>query len=254
MQAIILAGGFGTRLKSMVNNVPKPMAPVNGRPFLAWLLEYMAGQGVREVVLCLHHMPELIQARFGESFHGIKLHYSIEDKPLGTGGAIKQALGILQPSKPVFALNGDSLVQVNYAQMMTEHMASGRKITIATRQVPNCQRYSELTISDGMVEHYELLGDAHAGHISTGFYVISPDLFSDAFLPTALAEPSFTGLSEGLGEGGFSFERDFLSQHTPELKPTSYDGVEYFIDIGVPADYTRGQTEIPQQLTRALAA
>jgi len=243
MQAIILAGGFGTRLKSLVQDVPKPMAPMGDRPFLAWLLEYLESQGVDEAVLCLHHMPQRVQTYFGPRFGNIRLRYSIEEQPLGTGGAIRQGLSLLSPRGPVFALNGDSLVQVDYKSMMRRHIASGRKITIATRQVPDCSRYSELTIQGGSITHYETYGGAKPGHISTGFYILSPDIFFGAYLPGAGA-PAFPGMAEE----AFSFERDFLAPLAPELLPAAYDGVDYFIDIGIPQDYARAQEEIPRRI------
>lgn len=249
MQAIILAGGFGTRLKSLVDNVPKPMAEIAGRPLLGWLLEYLQSQGITEAVLCLHHLPETVQNYFGNQFGCVKLHYSIEEIPLGTGGAIARALQFLNPTQPVFALNGDSLVQLDFSRMMAHHIASNRPITLATHRVPDCRRYSQLAIENGCVQHYELYGDEGAGDISVGFYVISPHLFADYFTPKESA-PAF----EGLRESGFSLERDFLAPLAPELAPAVYSDVDYFIDIGVPADYERAMREIPKRLSESLVA
>lgn len=244
MQAIILAGGFGTRLRSVVADVPKPLAPVAGRPFLHWLLDYMQGEGVREAVLCVHHQQEKIRAQLGERFGDIALRYSVEEKPLGTGGAIRRALSLLKPEKPVFALNGDSLVAVNYAAMMSDHLSSGRLLTIATRRVDNCDRYSELTIADNTISHYALVGGEAPGHISTGLYVVSPQLFDAVYMPS-VRPPGFAGLAEsGAGEG-FSFERDFLALHCEHVLPHAYNAVDYFIDIGVPSDFARAQAEVP---------
>jgi D-glycero-alpha-D-manno-heptose 1-phosphate guanylyltransferase len=243
MQAIILAGGFGTRLQSTLGGeLPKPMAPLSGRPFLAWLLEYMEAQGIREAVLCVHHLHEKISGYFGDRFGDIRLHYSVETKPLGTGGAIREGLKALNPAEPVFALNGDSLVQVDYRRMMETHMSSGRDVTIASRRVEDCRRYSQLSIAGECVSHYELLGDNEPGDISTGFYIVSPNIFRDYFIVNSNA-PSSGGFGES--DPGFSFERDFLALHTPWLRPAVYKNVDYFIDIGVPEDYARAQIEIP---------
>ena len=237
MQAIILAGGFGTRLASVVDSVPKPLAPVAGKPFLSWLLRYMRRQGVTEAVLCVHHQADTVMRHFGSSHAGITLHYSIEEKPLGTGGAIRHALYALNPDKPVFVLNGDSLVELDYRRMYAQHLFQPSRLTLAVAHASDCSRYSQLTLRDGQVTRYATLGDASAGQISVGFYVASPDLFDGFTLPET-----------------FSFERDFLSAHTPSLLPAAYEDVHYFIDIGVPKDYIRAQEEIPERMDIRLAA
>ncbi|MDX1975117.1 MAG: sugar phosphate nucleotidyltransferase [Rickettsiales bacterium] len=229
MQAIILAGGMGTRLKGVVDDVPKPLASVSDRPFLAWLLEYMASQGVTEAMLCLHHKAEQIHDYLGDTAHGIQLRYSMEQTPLGTGGALRQAMQQLKPTQPVFALNGDSLVQLDYRQMMAHHKHQARPLTLAAQFVDDCSRYSELTKHYAYISEYKVLGRREPGLASVGFYVLSPDLFEGHELP-----------------GVFSFERDFLAPHTPTLKPAMYDEVRYFIDIGVPQDYARANIEIPR--------
>ena len=237
MQAIILAGGFGTRLQSTVGVIPKPVAPVAGRPFLCWLLEYMAAQGITEAVVCLHYMPEMIRGYLGNRYAGIKLTYAVEETPLGTGGAIRHALSLLNTEKPVFVLNGDSLVHVNYIHMLQTHYRKHRLLTMATSQVGDCSRYSVLNVSGGQVQSYKARGDASFGTTSNGFYIMSPALFDGVELDST-----------------FSFEADFLAHHIPVLKPASYNAVEYFIDIGVPEDYARAQTEIPALLQQRLAA
>lgn len=237
MQAIILAGGFGTRLKSAGLDVPKPMAPIDGRPFLSWLLEYMSGQGVKRAVLCVHHRAEVIMHHFGASHAGIALDYSIEETPLGTGGAIRHAMHALNPDKPVFVLNGDSLVEVDYRRMLALHRQKGRALTMASCVVPDARRYSALAVEKGRIKRFALLGDAEPAAISVGFYVASPGLFSGFAVPEK-----------------FSFERDFLGVHVPQIEPAAYAPVHYFIDIGVPSDYIRAQREIPQRMDVRLAA
>lgn len=237
MQAIILAGGFGTRLQSLVHRLPKPMAPVASRPFLSWLLEFLYEEGISEAALCLHHLPQEIRAYFGPRFGAMRLHYYIEHEPLGTGGALREAMRRLDPGAPVLALNGDSLVDVDCRAMMRRHRAQGRRLTLATRRVPDCSRYSQLAFEGDTVTRFDLLGRAAPGDISAGFYVLSPDVFEGFDLPPA-----------------FSLERDFLAKHTPQLMPGYYKDVDYFIDIGVPEDYRRAQTEVPQLLGLRLAA
>lgn len=237
MQAIILAGGLGTRLRPMIRDIPKPMADIAGRPFLCWLLEYMQEQGVREATLCVHHRRDAIIGYFKDRFAGIRLSYCVEDQPLGTGGAIRRALTAMQPKGPVLVLNGDSLVDVDYTVMLALHQRNSRQITMATRWVSDCSRYSELTLSDDTVTHYALLGENAPGLISAGFYVVSPRLFDGYELPQA-----------------FSLERDFLARYASALQPAAYRQTHYFIDIGVPSDYIRAQVEIPELRMRAIAA
>lgn len=231
MQAIILAGGLGTRLQPVVPHVPKPMALVDDEPFLATLLRYMHMQGVCEVVFALHHQADVIRDYFCHEFAGIKIRYSIETTPLGTGGAIYKALTLLGSNEPVFVANGDSLVMLNYRHMLTKHISSKAAITLASVQMPVTSRYSKLTITNERIMRYDLLGNEEAGAISTGFYVMQPDIFASYNMPQL-----------------FSLERDFLSVHTQALKPAAFERVEYFIDIGVPADYQRAQTEVPQRM------
>ena len=234
MQAIILAGGFGTRLSAVVPHVPKPMAALSEEPFLATLLRYAYAQGVRHAVLALHHQADMIQDYFGNAFAGIAIRYSMEDKPLGTGGAIKKALAMMQQDKPVLVMNGDSLVVLNYDEMLKRHQQLSAAITLASMAMPTTHRYSKLTIEEGRIAHYAPLGDEAGGDISVGFYVLQPDIFAHYLLPDA-----------------FSFERDFLARFTPHLRPACYQDVEYFIDIGVPEDYARAQHEIPRILAAA---
>lgn len=237
MQAIILAGGFGTRLQSVTNGMPKPMAPIEGRPFLSWLLEYMKGQGITEAMLCLHHLHHSIQAHFGPHFRGMRLRYCIEKSPLGTGGAIASALGLLKPVHPVLVMNGDSLVQLDYRRMRQAHIASGKRLTLATLRVGDCSRYGQLAIENGEIMRFDTVGQAGRGDISAGFYVASPNLFDGFNLPRA-----------------FSFERDFLAPQAPRLRPAAYNKVEYFIDIGIPRDYALAQQVIPERLGTKQAA
>lgn len=234
MQAIILAGGLGTRLQSIVPDLPKPMAAVGNEPFLAILLRYMAIQGVREVVFALHHQAQVIRAYFGHQFAGMNIAYSIETTPLGTGGAIQRALPLLSKNAPVFVANGDSLVMLNYQEMLKRHIRSKAPITLATVPMPITTRYSKLTVQKDHITQYAVLGDEHPGIISTGFYIMQPTLFTPYTMPES-----------------FSIERDFLAQYTQQLKPGAFEHVEYFIDIGIPADYRRAQTEVPKRLQRA---
>ena len=237
MQAIILAGGFGTRLTSVVPHMPKPLAPVGGMPFLFWLLQYAQAQGVTEATLCLHHHATLIQSTLGTRFGAMQLQYSIEKEPLGTGGALKQALSYMGGTGPVLAMNGDSMVGINYREMLALHQRSETPLTLAAKMMPDCSRYSVLTRRDERVVAYQRIGGAHAGLASLGFYVLERECFARYNLPMA-----------------FSLESDFLAPYARKVKPAIFDSKAYFIDIGIPEDYARAQAEIPAWLKLNQAA
>ena len=117
MQAIILAGGFGTRLQQVVKDVPKPMADISGKPFLAHLLTNLQNQGFKKIVISVGYLKEKISEYFGDSYLGMEIFYAVEEKPLGTGGAIINSLKFIDSKKPFVVLNGDTFLQVNYKKV-----------------------------------------------------------------------------------------------------------------------------------------
>ena len=129
-RAIVLAGGQGTRLRSVIDGLPKPMAPVAGRPFLAHLLDRLERRGVERVVLSVGYLSESIVAAFGTRYRGLEIAYSVEETPLGTGGGLRQALD-LAGGFPVFALNGDTIVELDYAAMWRARETAGTALALA---------------------------------------------------------------------------------------------------------------------------
>lgn len=234
MQAIILAGGFGTRLKNVIGDeVPKPMALISGRPFLAYYLDYLCSKGVNKVLFSVHYLADVISNYFGDNYEGIEISYLYENEPLGTGGAIKYAMSYLNPEKPILAMNGDTFTEIDIKDMYQNHTRSGTKLSIGLRQMSDCSRYGEAKIkSEGgykVIESFLYPGSKNSGWVSAGFYVISPDIFEQYDLPQK-----------------FSFESDFSVPFCGRLRPLAYTTEGYFIDIGVPADYSRAQIEIPK--------
>ncbi len=234
MQAIILAGGFGSRLKNVIGDeVPKPMAPISSRPFLAYYLDYLGSRGVSKVLFSTHHLADVVSNYFGNNYNGIEISYLYENEPLGTGGAIKFALSHLNPSAPLLAMNGDTFTEIDIKDMYQNHIGAGAKLSIGLRQMSDCSRYGEATIkSEGaykVIESFLYPGSKNPGWVSAGFYVISPDIFENYDLPQK-----------------FSFESDFSLPFCSRLRPLAYTTRGYFIDIGVPADYSRAQIEIPE--------
>ncbi|EAH9952218.1 D-glycero-D-manno-heptose 1-phosphate guanosyltransferase [Campylobacter lari] len=216
MQAIVLAGGLGTRLKSVVQDLPKPMAPINGKPFLAFVLEYLKKQGITEVVLSVSYKYELIQEYFKEEFEGMRIRYNIEKELLGTGGAIKDALKLIQ--NQAYVLNGDTIFDIDLKKLVL----NDSKICIALKQMQNFDRYGNVSVDNqGIVTSFEEKVFKRQGLINGGVYLLKKDIFDEFDL-----------------EKKFSFEW-FLQVNHKVLKIQTQIFDDYFIDIGVPEDYKR---------------
>ena len=226
MEALVLAGGLGTRLKSKLSGVPKPMAPVGGRPFLEFLLSQLKRADCTRAVLSVGHLHEVIQDHFGASFRGMRLDYAIEEAPLGTGGAIRKALGAAE-EESILVLNGDTYLDANYAEMMRFHLEQGAGITMAITRQANIARYGGVLVKEGRIVGFEEKGRSGSGLINAGAYV----------LPTAMQWP-------GTLPEKFSFEVDFLAPEIGRLTPAAYVVDGFFLDIGVPEDLDRAQTEL----------
>ncbi|HEA8265852.1 TPA: nucleotidyltransferase family protein [Campylobacter lari] len=214
MQAIVLAGGLGTRLKSVVQDLPKPMAPINGKPFLTFVLEYLKEQGITEVVLSVSYKYELIQEYFKEEFEGMRIRYNIEKELLGTGGAIKDALKLIQ--NQAYVLNGDTIFDIDLKKLAL----NDGKICIALKQMQNFDRYGTVNVDDqGIVTSFEEKVFKKRGLINGGIYLLKKDIFDEFNL-----------------EKKFSFE-EFLQENFELLKIQTQNFDDYFIDIGIPQDY-----------------
>ena len=224
MEAIVLAGGLGTRLRSVVAEVPKAMAPVAGRPFLERLLDLLVDAGFASAVLAVGYRADAIRDHFGDRYRGLPLAYSVEGNPLGTGGAIRLAMN--QASSPeVFVVNGDTFVDVDFSAMLAAHRGASARLTIAVHEVPDAARSGALDIAGNRVRGFFEKGRAGPGWINAGVYLLARTQLDDAALPTA-----------------FSFESDYLVPNVEALKPLAFPTGGLFIDIGVPEDYARAQS------------
>jgi D-glycero-alpha-D-manno-heptose 1-phosphate guanylyltransferase len=223
MEAIILAGGLGTRLRSIVPDLPKAMAPVGGRPFLACVLDSMAASRFERVILAVGFRSEQIRTHFGDRYGTLPLQYSIEETPLGTGGAIRLALRHASTS-PVFVLNGDTYVDLDYAAMWTCHRQEAAQLSIAVHAVPDAGRYGALDIDGGHILGFLEKRRHGPGLINAGVYLLERELLAKHEFPSA-----------------FSFESDFLVPNVKALRPLAFRTQGTFIDIGVPEDYARAQ-------------
>lgn len=226
MEAIVLAGGFGTRLRAVVPDLPKPMAPVAGKPFLELVLAGMANQGFARVVLSLGYKADVISAYFGGRFQGMELVYEVEDVPRGTGGAVRAALGRCDADH-VFIFNGDTFLQLEVSEVEA-CWARHSEPVIVTREVGDTARYGRVQVQDGYVADFLEKGQGGPGLINAGCYVFPRDLLAGA----------------APGVASFSLEADFLAEAVHQGGFRSFTTRGMFIDIGIPEDYQRAQHEL----------
>ena len=225
-EAVILAGGFGTRLSHVVSDVPKPMAPVYGRPFLCYLLDRLVDAGIRRVVLATGYLHEAIETYFGATYRGTELIYSNEDTPLFTGGAIRQAAEKIQAEEFV-VLNGDTLFDIDFRKLYDFHVLNHAHLSIALRHVSDTSRYGSVScLNDRIVAFSEKTDSRGAGEINGGIYAIHRNWLTNLDLPTK-----------------FSFEKELMQPLAGDLHFYGLSFKDYFIDIGVPEDYFRAQQE-----------
>lgn len=223
MQAIVLAGGLGTRLRSVVPDLPKPMAPVAGRPFLAWVLDRLVDAGFERAVLAVGYRFEAIRDHFGDNYRGMALHYSVEHTPLGTGGAIRLAADQVT-ALPVFILNGDTFLELDYAAMYAAHRQASARLSMAVCRVPDVGRYGALALQGDTVCGFLEKGGSGPGDINAGVYLLSADILQQIPVHT-----------------DFSFEQQLLVPRVAELRPLAFHTAGRFIDIGIPEDFERAQ-------------
>lgn len=224
MEAIIIAGGFGTRLRDLITDLPKPMAPILYQnqeiPLLAFLIIYLKKFGLKRLILSTGYMHEKIEEYLGDNHLDVEIIYAHEKEPLGTGGAIKHALSYSKNDR-LLVLNGDSFFAIDFEKFCNLHQDG---VLIAARNAINCNRFGQLSpLENGTVQMYP--GTQEAGIINCGIYMISQDIFNNMNMPIS-----------------FSFEQDFLMNDN--ITKYAYISDQYFIDIGVPEDYLRAYKEI----------
>lgn len=224
MEAIVLAGGLGTRLRAAVPDLPKPMAPVNGRPFLERLLDYWITQGVTRFILSTGYRHEMIAAHFGASYRGAAIRQVVEDRPLGTGGGLLLAVGALDAAGPFLVLNGDTFFEVALEALSGFHGAHGAEATLSLFRTPKQGRYTGINV--GKAGELRSFGTGARGGLANGGVYL---------------------MERGLLEGGpwqsrseLSLEEDILPFAVQAGKRVyGMECTGRFIDIGVPEDYAR---------------
>jgi len=217
LPALILAGGLGTRLRGVLDDRPKVLADVAGRPFLSYLFDQLQDAGIREVILCTGHRASLIRAEYGDRYANLSLTYSEERTPLGTGGAIRQALGVTE-AKEMLVLNGDSYVAADLRHFLDWHDAAGFSGSLLLTWVEDAGRFGTVEASDdGAIRSFrEKRGLPEPGWINAGIYVLARRLIEHLRInqPTSLEKEAFPlWLAHGLG--GYQVRAPFLDIGTP---------------------------------------
>lgn len=220
-EAIILAGGFGTRLREVVAQVPKPIAPVAGQPFLSYILRYLGHFGIKSVVLSIGYQGENIRELYGNAFNGMDIRYAEEAEPLGTGGGIRFALQ-KTTSRHVLVLNGDTFFDVGLQDLQNFHAAKNADVTLVLRKMERPDRYGTVVLDENarIIKFLEKQKGLDMGLINGGTYLLSRDVFSKV----------------GVGSI-FSIENDFFKPFVGDVAMFGFESDGYFIDIGIPEDY-----------------
>lgn len=225
-ECIILAGGLGTRLQSVVNDVPKVLADVNGKPFLHYIIEKVSVQKISHLILSVGYKRELIQA-FCRQYHpDLKISYAIEEEPLGTGGGIALALQKAQ-SDNILIINGDTFFHINYDQLYDLHQSHQSSFSIALKPMKNFDRYgSVITDEKNRIKGFKEKQYQQQGTINAGVYLLK---IKD-FLKMDFRQK-------------FSFEKDFMEMYFKDFDMYGFSFDNYFIDIGIPEDYYKAQQD-----------
>lgn len=226
-EAIILAGGLGTRLRSAVPDLPKCMAPVHGRPFIAYVIDHLLQQGITSFILSLGYKADTIVDFIQQQYPTLRVQFSIETEPLGTGGAIQLAC-TKATTRNVIATNGDTLFTVDVAQLAAYHSKHNAACTLCLKPMQHFNRYGVVEVlADGRISSFKEKQAYVHGLINGGVYAINVETF----------------LHEGLPER-FSFEKDYLEKRYTQRTMVGLVQDAYFIDIGIPEDYERAQREL----------
>jgi D-glycero-alpha-D-manno-heptose 1-phosphate guanylyltransferase len=223
MEAIILAGGIGTRLREVITDVPKPMAPVNGKPFIYYLFKWIKKYPVDKLVLSVGYKSDSIIEYFGSSIFNIPLEYVVEGKPLGTGGAVKYALQETK-GRNILVLNGDTYFPIDLNKLFSFHNKRNSLFTVALKQMQNFDRYGTVECKRDTILKFNEKKFCKDGLINGGIYLIDRQFIDSRKLP-----------------GEFSLEKEILEKEagTSLIKGLVFD--EPFIDIGIPEDYHRAE-------------
>ena len=232
-EGIILAGGFGTRLQSVVSDVPKSMAEVAGRPFLEYLFDYAADQKFNHIILSLGYKADVVIDWLESQQRPFEISYVIEDSPLGTGGAIKYAFEKVS-GKEAFVINGDTFFDVDTHALLEFHKANQADISVALKPMKDFDRYGSVTINDEQrIVSFNEKQYCTEGLINGGIYIVNSELFKRLGLPEK-----------------FSFEKDIMESYIHKLGIYGLEQDNYFIDIGIPSDFEKANKDFANNRKR----
>ncbi len=222
METIVLAGGFGSRLNSHLMGNPKPIVDINGKPFLYYLFNYLKKNNVKKIILSVFYKYEKIINLFGHDYEGIDIVYSIDPSPLGTGGALKNAVKHVN-SKNAIIVNGDTYYDIDLNKLFKKHINNQNDITMAVKPMKNFTRYGSVDIdSDNNVIKFMKKKKQVFGYIDGGIMCINKNIFRD------------------YNKKKFSFN-DFISSNLIAFGVKAIKFDNSFIDIGTPDDYNKAK-------------
>jgi D-glycero-alpha-D-manno-heptose 1-phosphate guanylyltransferase len=224
-EAIILAGGLGTRLRSVVSEVPKVMAPVAGKPFLHYIIKKLIDEDVSRIILAVGYKHEIIKDFISQSNYKAEFIFSIEHEPLGTGGGIKLALELVTDPH-VFIINGDSFFDCGLDSLMMQHLQYDADISLALKPMKHFERYGTVELEENRIIQFNEKKFCRQGLINAGVYVIKNNIFQGLDLPKI-----------------FSMEKEIFEERTTTLKIMGFTFTDYFIDIGVLEDFEKAQLD-----------
>ena len=228
-EAIILAGGFGTRLREALPDLPKCMAPVNGRPFLFYVINYLRMQGIEKFIFSLGYKHEVIEAYLNTEFSTLDFQCLIEKEPLGTGGAILASC-YKASEQTVLVVNGDTIFKVDIEKAFAEHTQHDSDCTLLLKSMENFDRYGMVELNgDNSIRSFKEKQFYESGLINGGVYILNTEQF----------------LAEEL-TSKFSFEKEYLEKYFETRRIYGAVQDEYFIDIGIPEDFLLAQHELKQ--------
>lgn len=228
MEAILLAGGLGTRLRSVVSDRPKPMALIEGKPFMEYVVQGLVNHGITDIIFAVGYKGSMVEEYFkdGTGF-GVRVSYAYEETLLGTAGAIKNAARFVTGDR-AFVLNADTFYQMDYSRLVSMMDEKGLDMTLVLREVPDISRYGQAVLEDYRLTGFnEKTSEALPGTINGGVYLMKKSLIDE------------------IPEGKVSLENDMIPRWLKEKKNLGgFVNEGYFIDIGIPEDYFRFMEDV----------
>lgn len=226
-EAIILAGGLGTRLRSVVADLPKCLADVNGKPFLSYIIHQLKRNGIKKFIFSLGYKSSEIEAFIKLNLSGDEYNVVVENEPLGTGGGIELAMKMSHESDCI-VVNGDTYFDVNLNDLSSCHLNENVECTISLKPMKNFNRYGSVEInSTNTISSFKEKQYVESGFINGGVYALNKAKFLEHHFPEK-----------------FSFEKDYLEPNADRQILKGFIQDKYFIDIGIPEDYKKAQTEL----------